>query len=111
MGLLFCLMYILYIYNELRKIADVGSQMGERRFCSPMNGVADKQWLQLASCLTDGHCRHAQGLKESGKVSTFHFLVGSYVRGKHKKQHVCGRKRWSIFFNIFLEAYFFRHTA
>lgn len=27
--LLFCLMYILYVYNELRKIADVGSQMGK----------------------------------------------------------------------------------
>lgn len=27
--LLFCLMYILYIYNELRKVADVRSQMGK----------------------------------------------------------------------------------
>lgn len=39
--------------------------MGERRFCSPVNGVAGKQRLQLAGCLTDGRCRHAQGLKKN----------------------------------------------
>lgn len=63
--LLFCLMYIFYVYNRLRKIADVGSQMGERRLCSPMNHVADKQKLQLASCLTGGCCKHAQHLKKN----------------------------------------------
>lgn len=78
--LLFCLMYILYIHNELRKIASVGSQMGERRFCSPVNSVANKQRLWLAGCLTDGHCRHAQHVKKNGKVSTFHILAGSHAR-------------------------------
>lgn len=60
---LFCLMYILYIHNESRKVADVGSQVGERRFCSRVIGAADRRRLQLARGLTDGHCRHAQRLK------------------------------------------------
>jgi len=43
-GLLLCrLMYILYICSELRKMAEAGSQMGERRFRSPVSGVPDQQ--------------------------------------------------------------------
>lgn len=73
----------------------------ERRFCSPINGMADKEKLQPASCLTDGRCRHAQGLKKNWKAPTLQILVCSDAWRKHKRQHVCWRKRWNIFFNHF----------
>lgn len=53
-GLLFCLVYMLYIHNELRKTPDVGNQVG-KAILQSMNCVAHKQQFQIASCLTGGH--------------------------------------------------------
>lgn len=77
----------------------------ERRFCSPIKGMADKEKLQPASCLTDGHCRHAQDLKKNWKVPTWKIQVCSDAWRKHKRQHVCWRKRWNIFFIFFFSIF------
>lgn len=109
--LLFCLMYILYIHNELRKVADVGSQVGERRFCSRVIGVSDRRRLKLARGLTDGHCRHAQHLK-GRKTSTFHVLLGSREWGKAQKAPRVLKEKVEVSFSIysFLEVCFFSDT-